>query len=183
MNGIIEKVSGPLIVATGMAGVQMYDVVRVSQRRLIGEIIELAGGNNVFADMDGYEMASSEVLTAKASTVDIIVMTIMYSTETPEDKNAWFLSDSIWKESPAVKNNKVYYLTGQAENVINRESVRTVDAVQLLAEILHPDAFASKVPYTADGINIIGDEFNDYLPSGTASYSASIPVMAAVARD
>ncbi|HOF94145.1 MAG TPA: V-type ATP synthase subunit A [Clostridia bacterium] len=41
--GTIIKVSGPLIVADGMADVQMYDVVRVSQKRLIGEVIELRG--------------------------------------------------------------------------------------------------------------------------------------------
>ena len=40
-TGVIAKVAGPLIVATGMADVQMYDVVRVSEKRLIGEIIEL----------------------------------------------------------------------------------------------------------------------------------------------
>ncbi len=43
MNGRIIKVSGPLIVADGMADVQMYDVVYVSSKRLIGEIIELRG--------------------------------------------------------------------------------------------------------------------------------------------
>lgn len=42
-TGTIVKVAGPLIVATGMAHVQMYDVVRVSDRRLIGEVIELRG--------------------------------------------------------------------------------------------------------------------------------------------
>ena len=41
MAGSIVKVSGPLIVAEGMADVKVYDVVRVSQKRLIGEIIEL----------------------------------------------------------------------------------------------------------------------------------------------
>ncbi|MEG1345929.1 MAG: V-type ATP synthase subunit A, partial [Acidaminococcaceae bacterium] len=43
MSGTIVKVSGPLIVAEGMGDVQMYDVVRVSEKRLIGEIIELRG--------------------------------------------------------------------------------------------------------------------------------------------
>lgn len=43
MSGTIVKVSGPLIVAEGMRDVQMYDVVRVSEKRLIGEIIELRG--------------------------------------------------------------------------------------------------------------------------------------------
>lgn len=41
MQGTIIKVSGPLIVASGMADVQMFDVVRVSEKKLIGEIIEL----------------------------------------------------------------------------------------------------------------------------------------------
>ncbi len=149
----------------------------------IGEVINLAGGTNVFADMDGYKMASSEVLTMKASTVDVIVMTNMYSQESLENKSAWFHSDSIWKESPAVKNNKVYFLTGQAESIYHRQSVRTVDAVQLLAEILHPDAFTSKVPYSADSTNIIGDEYANYLPSGTASQASTVTVVSAVARD
>ena len=42
-TGTILKVAGPLIVATGMGGVSMYDVVRVSDKRLIGEVIELRG--------------------------------------------------------------------------------------------------------------------------------------------
>ena len=39
--GTIYKVAGPLIVATGMRDVHMYDVVRVGEAKLIGEIIEL----------------------------------------------------------------------------------------------------------------------------------------------
>ena len=41
--GTIIKVSGPLIVAGGMADAKMYDVVRVGKQHLIGEIIELRG--------------------------------------------------------------------------------------------------------------------------------------------
>ena len=41
MQGTIVKVSGPLIVASGMGDVQMFDVVRVSEKHLIGEVIEL----------------------------------------------------------------------------------------------------------------------------------------------
>ncbi len=43
MQGKIVKVSGPLIVAENMADAKMYDVVRVSEKKLIGEIIELRG--------------------------------------------------------------------------------------------------------------------------------------------
>jgi len=42
-TGKVIKVSGPLIVADGMGDCKMFDVVRVSKQRLIGEIIELRG--------------------------------------------------------------------------------------------------------------------------------------------
>ena len=38
-QGTIIKVSGPLVVAKGMEGARMYEVVRVSDKKLIGEII------------------------------------------------------------------------------------------------------------------------------------------------
>ena len=41
MIGKIVKVSGPLIVAENLADVEMYDVVKVSDKKLIGEVIEL----------------------------------------------------------------------------------------------------------------------------------------------
>ena len=43
MAGKTVKVYGPLIVAEGMKDAKMYDVVRVSEKGLIGEIIELRG--------------------------------------------------------------------------------------------------------------------------------------------
>ena len=43
MAGKTIKVSGPLIIAENMADAKLYDVVRVSEKGLIGEIIELRG--------------------------------------------------------------------------------------------------------------------------------------------
>lgn len=42
-HGLITKVSGPLVVAKNMKDVKMYDVVLVSEKRLLGEVIELRG--------------------------------------------------------------------------------------------------------------------------------------------
>jgi V/A-type H+-transporting ATPase subunit A len=42
-KGTIVKVSGPLVVANGMSGSKMYDVVRVGDQKLIGEVIRLEG--------------------------------------------------------------------------------------------------------------------------------------------
>ncbi len=55
MQGKIVKVSGPLIVAENMADSKMYDVVRVSEKGLIGEIIELRGDK---ASIQVYEETS-----------------------------------------------------------------------------------------------------------------------------
>jgi V/A-type H+/Na+-transporting ATPase subunit A len=41
IKGKIRKVAGPLVVATGMRGAKMYDVVSVGPKKLVGEIIEL----------------------------------------------------------------------------------------------------------------------------------------------
>ncbi len=54
-KGIIKKVAGPLVVASGMRGANMYDVVRVSERRLIGEVIEMHGDE---ASIQVYEETS-----------------------------------------------------------------------------------------------------------------------------
>jgi len=43
LEGTIIKVAGPLVVAEGMSGARMYDVVKVSEKKLVGEIIELKG--------------------------------------------------------------------------------------------------------------------------------------------
>ena len=55
MEGRIVKVSGPLILAKGMGDSEMYDVVRVSEHKLIGEIIELRGDT---ASIQVYEETS-----------------------------------------------------------------------------------------------------------------------------
>ena len=40
-DGSVIKVAGPLVVAKGMSGACMYEVVRVGKERLVGEIIRL----------------------------------------------------------------------------------------------------------------------------------------------
>ena len=53
--GKILKVSGPLVIAEGMRDANMFDVVRVSEQRLIGEIIEMHGDR---ASIQVYEETS-----------------------------------------------------------------------------------------------------------------------------
>ena len=54
-TGTIKKVAGPLVIAEGMRDANMFDVVRVSNQRLIGEIIEIHGDQ---ASVQVYEETS-----------------------------------------------------------------------------------------------------------------------------
>ncbi|MFW6148533.1 MAG: V-type ATP synthase subunit A [Atribacterota bacterium] len=54
-TGKIVKVSGPVVIAAGLKGAKMYDVVKVSEGKLIGEIIEL---NEDRATIQVYEETS-----------------------------------------------------------------------------------------------------------------------------
>ncbi len=54
-KGTIKKVAGPLVIAEGMRDANMFDVVRVSSQRLIGEIIEMHGDQ---ASVQVYEETS-----------------------------------------------------------------------------------------------------------------------------
>ncbi len=54
-KGTIQKVAGPLVIAKGMRDANMFDVVRVAESRLIGEIIEMHGDE---ASVQVYEETS-----------------------------------------------------------------------------------------------------------------------------
>ena len=73
-TGTIVKVAGPLIVATGLADVQMYDVVRVSEKRLIGEVIELRGDKasiQVYEETAGLGPGEPVYQTGEALSVEL----------------------------------------------------------------------------------------------------------------
>ncbi len=72
--GIITKVAGPLVVAKGMKNVQMFDVVRVSDKRLIGEVIELRGDNasiQVYEETAGLGPGEPVYLTDEPLSVEL----------------------------------------------------------------------------------------------------------------
>lgn len=64
-DGTIKKISGPLVVASGMKNANMFDVVRVSDERLIGEIIEMHEDK---ASIQVYEETSGLKVGAKVET-------------------------------------------------------------------------------------------------------------------
>lgn len=73
-KGRVTKVSGPLIVAEGMADVKMFDVVRVSSEGLIGEILELRGDRasiQVYEETTGIGVGDSVVSTGMPLSVEL----------------------------------------------------------------------------------------------------------------
>ena len=55
VKGTIERIAGPLVIAKGMTGASMYDVVHIGEIGLVGEIVELEGDK---ASVQVYEETS-----------------------------------------------------------------------------------------------------------------------------
>ncbi|MBT7928977.1 V-type ATP synthase subunit A, partial [Candidatus Peregrinibacteria bacterium] len=71
---IITKVAGPLVVAKGMKNAKMYEVVRVSKEKLIGEVIELHGETasiQVYEETSGIGPGEPVELTGQTLSVDL----------------------------------------------------------------------------------------------------------------
>ena len=71
-SGIITKVAGPLVIADGMRDANMFDVVRVSNQRLIGEIIEMHGEKasiQVYEETSG--LGSGEVVESTGAPLSV----------------------------------------------------------------------------------------------------------------
>lgn len=74
VEGKIIKVSGPLVVASGMEKAKMYDLVRVSNHRLIGEIVELRGDKayiQVYEDTSGIGVGEPVFSTGEPLSVEL----------------------------------------------------------------------------------------------------------------
>ena len=74
MSGKVVKVSGPLVVATGLADANMSDVVRVGPQRLIGEILTMKGDTasiQVYEETSGLGPGAEVVTTGAPMSVEL----------------------------------------------------------------------------------------------------------------
>ena len=74
MAGVIARVSGPVVIAEGLVGAKMYDVVRVGSLGLVGEIIRLVGGTatvQVYEDTTGIRPGDPVENTGQALSVEL----------------------------------------------------------------------------------------------------------------
>ncbi|MDK2818337.1 MAG: V-type ATP synthase subunit A [Spirochaetota bacterium] len=73
-QGQIIKVTGPLVIASGMTGTKMFDMVKVGDMQLIGEIIRLDGDNayvQVYEETSGVGPGEPVISTEKPLSVEL----------------------------------------------------------------------------------------------------------------
>lgn len=73
-KGRVIKVSGPLVIAEGMEEASIYDLVKVGEKRLIGEIIEMRGDNasiQVYEETTGLGPGAPVISTGEPLSVEL----------------------------------------------------------------------------------------------------------------
>ena len=73
-NGTIIKVSGPLVVARGLSGTRIYDMVRVGRYKLFGEVVEIRGDEyfiQVYEETEGLGPGEPVYPTYSAFSVEL----------------------------------------------------------------------------------------------------------------
>lgn len=114
--GRIVKVSGPLIVAENMTNCKMFDVVRVSEKKLIGEIIELRGDKasiQVYEETSGLGPGEEVYSTEAPLSVELgpgLLEGIYDGIQRPLDKLLEASGDRIARgvDMPALDHDKVW---------------------------------------------------------------------------
>ncbi len=74
IQGTVRKITGPAIIAKGMLGARMYDIVKVGDEGLVGEIIRLEGDTafvQVYEDTSGLVVGQPVVSTGKPLVVEL----------------------------------------------------------------------------------------------------------------
>jgi V/A-type H+-transporting ATPase subunit A len=74
VEAVVSRISGPVVVASGLEGAQMYDVVRIGDLGLVGEIIRLEANNatvQVYEDTTGLRPGEKLVNTKRPLSIQL----------------------------------------------------------------------------------------------------------------
>jgi len=118
-TGRIVKVSGPLVIAEGMDEANLYDVVRVGEQRLIGEIIEMRGDRasiQVYEETSGLGPGAPVVTTGAPLSVELgpgLIEGMFDGIQRPLKAIAEIAGDFITRgiDVPALDRKKVWHFT------------------------------------------------------------------------
>ena len=149
-NGRIVKVSGPLVVADGLEEANMFDVVRVGDERLIGEIIEMRGGSasiQVYEETAGLGPGAGVESTGAPLSVELgpgMIETIFDGIQRPLETIRRLTGNTIKRgvEASALDREKKWEFVATAkagDNVIGGDVIGTVqESVIVLHKIMVP---------------------------------------------
>lgn len=143
IHGKIDKIAGPLVVATGMTEAKMFDVVFVSDYRLIGEIIELKGDKasvQVYEETGGLKPGDPVYQTGHPLSVELgpgLLTSIYDGIQRPLDKVREEAGDWITRgiNIPGLDHKKLWSYTPVleiGEEVSGGEVIGTVPETELI---------------------------------------------------
>lgn len=117
------------------------------------EIIEMAGGANIFHDLSGYPLIDPEAIVKRNPEI------IVSGTGTGEKRNDsfnWAKTEDRINYTDAREHNRIYQVQG---DLITRAGPRIVDAVEMMAAIIHPEvfltAFSVFIGQSAQGVHYV----------------------------
>ena len=122
-QGKVVKVSGPLVVASGLTGARMYEMVRVGEANLFGEIIEIKKDEysiQVYEETEGIGPGQPVVRTREQLSVELgpgLIRSIYDGVQRPLDALAKDFGDYIVRgaERPALDRSKKWDFTPVAK--------------------------------------------------------------------
>ncbi len=163
--GTIKKVAGPLVVAKGMRDANMFDVVRVSNQRLIGEIIEIHGDEasiQVYEETSGLGPGEPVESTGAPLSVDLgpgLIGSIFDGIQRPLVKIKELTGNSLTKgvEVPALDREKKWTFVptvAVGDEVESGDIIGTVKETPVVEQrIMVPNGVKGKI------VHIEGGEF------------------------
>lgn len=167
--GTIVKVSGPLVVAEGMAGAKMYDVVRVSEKRLIGEIIEMRGDRasiQVYEETVGLGPGEPVFSTGEPLSVELgpgLIGSIYDGIQRPLDRIMHKSGDRIARgvEAPGLDRERVWDFVAVAEvgrRVSTGDILGTVQETPVVEhKVMVPPGIEGTIKWLHSGSAVVTD--------------------------
>lgn len=163
-KGTIKKIAGPLVIARGMGGANMSDVVRVSDERLIGEIIEMHGDEasiQVYEETSGLKPGEVVESTGVPMSVELgpgLIGSIYDGIQRPLDDIMKVTGSNLLKrgvEVPALKRDKVWHFIPVAavgDAVEAGDILGTVEETPIVTQkIMVPYGVKGKVAEISEG--------------------------------
>ncbi|MFH1313266.1 MAG: V-type ATP synthase subunit A [Candidatus Eisenbacteria bacterium] len=161
--GRTVKVAGPLVVAEGMGGSRMYDVVRVSDQKLIGEIIELRedlASIQVYEETGGIGAGEPVYPTGSPLSVELgpgLIESIFDGIQRPLDVIRAMVGDYITRgiDIPALNREKKWHFVPTVkpgDEVIGGDVIGTVqETVLVVHKIMIPPGKKGKIAEIKSG--------------------------------